>query len=162
MGMSIIALHCLQQLGYEVYAPRLRTYRVIAGRKIVQQSLLFPSYAFISIIAQWHAARWAAGVIRLVMAGDTTPARVPDAVITELRRSEINGAIVLTKPSSLQRGDRVRILRGPFRDQLAIFSDMKPRERVEILLGLLGASRSVVLSLKDVEPARSNGDGDRP
>ena len=59
------------------------------------------------------------------------PARVPDQVIAELRKRERNGVIELPKQRTLKCGDRVRILRGPFQDHLAIFADMKPRERVE-------------------------------
>jgi hypothetical protein len=51
------ALHCLTQLGYEVYAPRLRTHYISHGRKVERRSLLFPSYAFVMIEAQWHVAR---------------------------------------------------------------------------------------------------------
>ena len=37
---------------------------------------------------------------------------------------------------------------------LAIFADMKPRERVEILLQLLGGEQRVTLAKKDIEVVR--------
>jgi hypothetical protein len=37
---------------------------------------------------------------------------------------------------------------------LAIFADMKPRQRVEILLQLLGGEQRVTLAKKDVEVVR--------
>jgi transcription antitermination factor NusG len=46
----------------------------------------------------------------------------------------------------LRRGTRVRILRGPFTGHLAIFAGMKPRERVEVLLALLGRQSRIVLA----------------
>ena len=79
------------------------------------------------------------------------PAKVADAVIAELRGRERNGLIELEPPSPLRRGARVRILRGPFSGHLAIFADMKPRERVEILLQLLGGEQRVTLAKKDIE-----------
>src|SRR5215510_10881671 len=73
-----LALHFLRQAGFETYAPRLRERRTVQGRKVIKTPLLFPAYAFVFIRMQWHAARWAPGVIRLVMDG-AAPARVPDA-----------------------------------------------------------------------------------
>jgi hypothetical protein len=40
-------------------------------------------------------------------------------------------------------------LHGPFTGHLAIFADMRPRERVEILLQLLGGERRVTVAKKD-------------
>ena len=111
---------------------------------------MFPGYCFIAVELQWHAARWTAGVIHPIMDG-VAPAKVPDGVIDEIRRREVNGLIELAKPPVLRRGDRVRILRGPFTGHLAIFADMKPRERVEILLQLLGGGQRVTLAKGDIE-----------
>jgi transcriptional antiterminator RfaH len=82
------------------------------------------------------------------------PARVADAVIAEIRGREVNGLIELAPPPSLRRGDRVRILHGPFSGHLAVFADMKPRERVEILLQLLGGEQRVTLAKKEIEVVR--------
>jgi transcriptional antiterminator RfaH len=132
-----LALHFLRQAGFETYAPRLRERRTVKGRKVVRTPLLFPAYAFVFIQMQWHAARWAPGVIRLVMDG-AAPARVPDAVIDEIKAREVRGLVELPKPPPAQFGDTMRILRGPFAGRLAIYAGMKPRARVEVLLGLLG------------------------
>jgi len=63
---------------------------------------------------------------------------VPDAVIDEIRSRERGGLIELPKPPRARPGDAVRILRGPFEGKLAVYAGMKPRARVEVLLGLLG------------------------
>jgi transcription antitermination factor NusG len=47
----------------------------------------------------------------------------------------------------VKRGDRIRILRGPFSGHLAIYSDSKPRDRIEVLLS---TQRATLASL-DVE-----------
>jgi hypothetical protein len=62
---------------------------------------------------------------------------------------DLAGLIELIKPL-LRRGARVKILHGPFRDHLAIFADMKPRARVEILLEILG-EQSVELAQTGIE-----------
>ena len=126
--------------GYETYLPRLREVRHSHGRKIEARPPLFPGYCFVAITLQWHAARWSVGVVRLVMDG-AAPARVPDAVIAEIRSREVAGLIELPKPPTVRPGDAVRILRGPFEGKLAIYAGMKPRQRVEVLLSLLGSQQ---------------------
>ena len=68
---------------------------------------------------QWHRARWCPGVVRLIMDG-IQPAKVPDAVIEEIRGRECKGAIELPR-RLLKPGDRVRLLAGPFQGRLAIY-----------------------------------------
>lgn len=65
------------------------------------------------------------------------PAKVPDAVIEEIRTREHNGAIEIPRPQ-LKAGDRVKILWGPFNGQLAIYAGMPGLERVAVLLHILG------------------------
>jgi transcriptional antiterminator RfaH len=147
-----LALHCLGLAGYITYYPRLRDRRIRHSRKIELRPALFPGYCFVLIELQWHTARWAVGTLGLIMDG-IQPAKVPDPVIEEIRSREgAGGLIELAPPAPLRRGVRVRILRGPFAGHLAIYADMKPRERVEILLQLLGAEHKVTLPKGDIEP----------
>jgi transcriptional antiterminator RfaH len=133
-----LALHCLGLAGYEVYLPRLRINREKQLRKAgAQAPALFPGYCFVWIELQWHAARWSPGVLRLVLDG-MQPAKLPDKVIAELKRRERNGLVELPPPPELRRGDQVRIMRGLFVGQLAVFDGMRPHERVAVLLQLLG------------------------
>jgi transcriptional antiterminator RfaH len=110
---------------------------------------LFPGYAFVLIELQWHAARWSPGVIRLVLDG-VQPARVPDRVIADLRSRERNGLVELSLRPGFRPGDKVRITRGLFAGQPALYDGMRPHERVAVLLQLLGR---VELPAGDVAPA---------
>jgi transcriptional antiterminator RfaH len=133
-----LALHCLGLAGYQTYLPRIRARCLTQTRKVVTQaSPLFPGYAFVLIELQWHAARWSPGVLRLVLDGDR-PAKVPDKVIAELGGCERNGLVELPLPPDFEHGDTVRITRGVFIGQLALFEGQRPRERVAVLLQLLG------------------------
>jgi transcriptional antiterminator RfaH len=146
-----LALHALDLAGYTTYLPRMLIQRsAVAGRKATEASApLFPGYAFVSIELQWHAARWSPGVVRLILDGDH-PARVPDAVIAELRRREVNGLVVLPKAPWLKPGDKVQITHGPFNMHLAIFQGMRSRQRVEVLLTVLGSQQRITLPRKDI------------
>ena len=95
-------------------------------------------------------ARGVPGVIRFVMDG-AAPARVPDAVIDDIRAREVPGLVELPKPPLAQFGDAVRILRGPFEGRLALYCGMKPRARVEVLLSLLGSRQRMTLAADAVE-----------
>jgi transcriptional antiterminator RfaH len=149
LNREALAQHFLGLNGYETYYPRIRERRIRFGRRVIVKQPLFPGYCFVVIELQWHTARWAPGTLGLIMDG-VGPAKVPNKVIAEIRRREVDGLIDLPKVS-LQPGTRIRILRGPFCGQLAIFADMKPRARVEILLQILGGEQRVTLARRDIE-----------
>ena len=145
-----VATQCLALAGFEVYLPRLRERRVIRGRRLEVSPPLFPGYLFVAIVLQWHGARWCPGVLNLLMDGER-PARVPDAVIAELRGRERNGLVELAKPPRFRRGDRVRIVQGPFRNQLALYAGQAASERVAVLLQLLGGQQRAELPANAIE-----------
>jgi transcriptional antiterminator RfaH len=146
-----LALHCLGLAGYETYFPRLREKRVSYGRRIEVRPPLFPGYAFFVVEAQWYSARWAAGVIGVIMDG-IKPARVADVVIDDIRSRERGGLIDLQPPpSALKAGDRVKVTTGPFTGQLGLFAGMRPHERVLVLLAVLGGEQRVELAQAAIE-----------
>jgi transcription antitermination factor NusG len=49
------------------------------------------------------------------------------------------------------QGDTVRVLQGPFAGRLALYGGMRPRDRVLVLLQLLGAQQRVELGRDDIE-----------
>ena len=142
-------MHCLSLAGYTVYLPR------IAGPRKTSTAL-FPSYVFISITLQWHSARWAPGMWKLVMSGEE-PAHVPDRIVEELRAREgRDGLIRLPAPrgysaAPFQPGDKIRVKTGPLVGLPGLVSTMRPHQRVEILLTMLGSLQRVDLAVADVE-----------
>jgi transcriptional antiterminator RfaH len=140
-----LALHCLERVaGFTTYCPRIRP------RACPRKTLsLFPGYAFIVVVNGWYSARWTPGVVRIVL-DDGVPARVPDAVIDAIRARERDGVVILPE-QQLRHGDRVRITRGPFCEQLALYAGQAPHERIAILLSLFGRQSRIVLGREDVE-----------
>jgi transcriptional antiterminator RfaH len=140
-----LALYTLGLNRYETYLPRVRAQRMTATRKPVEMAApLFPGYLFIRIVAgQWWDARWSVGISRIILDGER-PAVVLDGVIDGIRAREVNGLIQLAPPPpEFSPGDRLRIIDGVLAGQLAVFEGMKARERIEVLLVLLGAQRRV-------------------
>ena len=126
---------------------------MVRGRRLMITPPLFPGYAFVGIELQWHPARWTPGVSSLVMDGER-PARVPDADIAELRARERDGFVVLPKQpapkSSLRPGDRLRVRNGPFTGSFGLCAGMAPRDRVLVLLQMLGAERKIAFPRGDI------------
>jgi transcriptional antiterminator RfaH len=133
------ALHFLGLNGFTTYCPQIRT--ECPARTGERVTWLFPGYAFVWIELQWHTARWAPGVIRLVSSG-AQPAKVPLRVIEDLKARERDGFVVLPKARGLQRGDRVRIQQGPLVNQLGLYD------------GQVGTQRRVELPQRDVAAAQ--------
>jgi transcriptional antiterminator RfaH len=146
-----LASHCLTLAGYEIYQPLLREQvRSRSGRKIVRTPPLFPGYLFVWVVSGWWDARWSVGVRRLVMDG-LVPARVPDAVISEIKSRERNGLVELPRPRGLAPGMRVKVLQGPLQDQIGMLAALRPHERVLVLLHLLGGQQRVELAQSSIE-----------
>lgn len=146
-----LAQHCLELAGYVVYAPRIAVATSKARRTT---ALLFPNYAFVQIEASWWHARWAPGVLRLILSGDV-PARVPDKVISELRGRERNGLVVLPRksaagPRPFAPGDKLRVRSGPFTGLSGLYAGQAPHERVLVLLAMLGSQARVELPAASV------------
>ena len=149
-----LALHCLGLAGFETYFPRLREKRMSHGRRIEVRPPLFPGYCFLTIEAQWHAARWSVGILGLIMDG-IRPAKVADSVIEEIRSRERGGLVELPRRDGLKAGDQVRILTGAFAGHSGLYAGMRPHERVLVLLAVLGGQQRVELAKDAVEAIRS-------
>jgi transcriptional antiterminator RfaH len=128
-----LALHCLSLRGFETYWPQVR------GKSKPQA--LFPGYCFLKVTLQWTPARWAPGVMALLMNG-AEPAKVAGHILDEIRSRERGGLVVLPAPAPtsppFQPGDRVRITTGPLTGFSGLVAGMRPHQRVEVLLQLLG------------------------
>jgi len=146
-----VARHFLQAGGYEIYFPKVREKRLHGRRRVERVSLLFPRYGFVSITNGWHGARWTIGVAALIMRGDR-PAEVADAVIAEIRARERGGLVELPKREKFRAGEAVRVTQGAFAGHLALFAGQRPRERVLVLLALLGGQQRVTLPKDYIEP----------
>lgn len=91
------------------------------------------------------------GIASLVMTAGV-PARVPDRIIAELhQRENRRGLIELPR---LRPGDRIMVTRGPLEGLAGLCAGMTGRDRVLILLTLLGGARKVTLPAADVVAVR--------
>jgi transcriptional antiterminator RfaH len=149
------SLH-LQRQGFDVYLPRYLKERRHARRIEKVAAPLFPSYLFVAIklaTQRWLAIDSTVGVAQLVRRGDQ-PAPVPQSVIDALMlRQDADGYVRLERRPRFVPGDKIRVVGGAFCDCLGLYEGMSVRERVTILLELLGRKVRVVLDSESVEAA---------
>jgi transcriptional antiterminator RfaH len=152
---SKAATHLVRQ-GYSVYLPRYLKRRRHARRVEMVAAPLFPRYLFVTIdrmTQRWRSILSTVGVTHLVRHGDE-PAAVPLGVVDALRgREDERGLIQLDLRPSFAPGAKIRVVEGVFSDCLGLFEGMADRERVAILLDLLGRKVRVVLDGESVAAA---------
>jgi transcriptional antiterminator RfaH len=138
----------LNRQGYATYLPRYLKRRRHARRIETVAAPLFPRYLFVAIdlaAQRWRSIQSTIGVTHLVRNGDE-PATVPHGVIEQLRsREDERGFVMLDTRPRFAHGDKIRVIDGAFDACIGVFEGMADRERVAILLDLLGRKVRVVL-----------------
>jgi len=132
-----IAVANLAQQGFTCYAPRFKHKR---PDNVVLIKPLFPRYIFTLIDKFWYCIRGTRGVSYLLM-HDSGPCLVPQPIIDSLRNREDGEGFIMLSPKQLERfskGEKVRALDGPFSDKLLIYEGMTSKDRVQVLVSMLG------------------------
>ena len=150
------AVSHLSRQGYSTYLPRYLKRRRHARRIETVAAPLFPRYLFVAVDAaaqRWRSIQSTIGVTHLVCNGDA-PAMVPSRVIERLQqREDEHGFIKLDTRPRFAPGAKVRVVEGIFDDCIGLFEGMADRERVAILLDLLGRKVRVVLDGESIAAA---------
>jgi len=145
----------LAKQGFEVFLPCYVKQVRHARRAADIAAPLFPRYVFVGFgqEARWRAINGTIGVVRLIMSGDS-PTRVARGVVEGLvaLRDE-NGYVPLPRRNAPRPGETVRIVSGSLADTLGLFEEVRDRDRVAILLDLLGRRVRVVMDEALIEKA---------
>ena len=140
-------IHLTRQ-GFETYVPRYLKRRRHARRTDTVAAPLYPAYMFVRFdpsIHQWRSIHSTVGVARLVCNGDV-PAALDQAIIEDLKsREDAQGFIHLERRPQFATHDKVRVREGVLSDCLGLVEGMSDRDRVVILLDMLGRKVRVVL-----------------
>lgn len=142
----------LQRQGFGPYLPRIQKQVRHARRNQTAIRPLFPGYLFVHLDAQacrWRAVNSTMGVSRLLTDG-TAPVVVPPAVICSIQSREDPLGLVALSPT-WRSGDPIHLAEGPFRDVCALFDGIDEKQRLMVLLDILGRRISVSLPLEWVE-----------
>lgn len=115
----------LQNQGFRTFMPRRRRVVRHARKLTTVAAPLFPRYLFVAFDPQrdqWRRINSTFGVSRLIMRGEA-PHPVPDGVTEALIAVTVEGGIV-DLAAKLQEGSPVRVMAGPFADQLAMLEQL--------------------------------------
>ena len=137
----------------EVFCPFIRFERARRSGRLWVTEAMFPGYVFARFryLSQFRQVQASRGVAQIVNFGGQ-PAIVPDQIIHDLRNSVKDEETVVVE-SAVQVGEEVNVVEGPFRGIKAVVSRVMPgRERVALLLEVLGMEREVEVGLKAVLP----------
>jgi transcriptional antiterminator RfaH len=124
----------LRQQGYVSYLPRIRQRRLDGS---VHIKPLFPRYLFTRIHTTWYSIRGTYGVTCLLM-NENGPAFVPESVIDGIKSREENGFIAVQQTERFTKGQRLRALDGPLLGKYLTYDGITGRDRVRVLLSILG------------------------
>lgn len=148
-----VALRNLENQEYRAWLPRVRERKFLRGRYRDIIHPMFPRYLFIRLeagVEDWGPIRSTLGVSGLVRFGPW-PAQVPEDLVVALMRSmDETGACDRTRPA-VQPGEMVRILEGPMAGYEGICQARNGKERVTILLDVVGRATPVTLSEHQVQ-----------
>jgi transcriptional antiterminator RfaH len=130
----------LTRQGYRVYLPMIEQHRRRGGKRIHVIEPLFPRYLFIHLDTctdDWGPIRSTIGVSLLVRFGQA-PASAPDALIDLLRARESASGLHVVSGPDFKSGQPVRVSYGVMQGYEGIFVAANGRERVLVLLDILG------------------------
>jgi transcriptional antiterminator RfaH len=146
----------LDRQGFSTYFPRYLKSRRHARRVETIAAPLFPRYLFVSVnmeTQRWRSIQSTVGVMQLVRNGEE-PAAISNRIIEDLKNREGElGFIKLDHRQMFRLGDKLRVVDGVFCDSLGLFEGMSDRDRVTILLDLLGRKVRVRLDADFVTAA---------
>jgi len=154
----IAAAHLQQLPGVDVFNPQLRLLRSTGRGLRWSTESLFPNYLFarFDLESMLEKVSCTPAVKMVLRFGGRVP-EIPDAVIEELqeRLAEISSQVLTDAPAE---GEEVEIATGAFAGTMALVTRVLPaKQRVQILLDVMGRSVMTELSLHSVLFNRRNG-----
>jgi len=144
----------MQDYIYQVVVPTVEEIELRDGKRRTVERCLYPGYLMVQMKLtddSWYVVRNTPGVTGFVGMGNRpTPLR-PEAVQRILRRMESTAPEVR---ATFRRGQKVRIVEGPFADFIGVVDDIdEERTKVRVLVSFFGRETPVELDFLQVEKA---------
>lgn len=129
----------LENQGVKVFLPTIELQKVIRGKRQMVTEALFPNYLFIQLEdgdATWSKIRSTRGVRDFVKFGLKVP-KVPKLIVSQLSQNLPEVDISAIKSSAPEKGQKVKVLEGAFKDLEGVFKKANGEERSIIMLNIL-------------------------
>ncbi len=145
----------LARQGYSVFLPILKRTSRHARRTSIVLEAVFPGYLFVNFQLKstpWRSINGTFGVRSLLMNGGR-PAALPEGFCEKLQSQADSEGALEPPPPDVKIGDLMRFKTGPLSGHVATIVDLKPRQRVELLLVALSLDVRIGTSLRQLSPA---------
>ena len=149
------AIQNLERQGFETFLPKMETTQRQENKFLVKNVYVFPGYMFVCLdqnIITWTKINSTYGVSK-ILTFSNKPAEISSDLILELKnRYEINSKP--TQKENLQKGDAIKFYSGPFTDLIAKVESVEEKNRIWILLEVMGGYQR--LKLQNCEKNKYN------
>ena len=149
------AIQNLERQGFETFLPKMEITQRQKNKFIFKSVYVFPGYMFVYFdphIITWTKINSTYGVSK-ILAFNKKPSEISSDLILELKnRYEINSNP--TQEEKLQKGDSIKLLKGPFANLIAKVESVDEKSRIWVLLEAMGGYQR--LKLQNVEKSKYN------
>jgi transcriptional antiterminator RfaH len=149
-----LAVWNLQRQGFETFLPLQEITRIKASRFTVNLRPLFPGYMFVGFelnAAPWRTINSTIGVSRLVSFANNYKPLPLNLILGLMLRCDEGGKLLPSK--TLNAGDSVEVLTGPFANFVATVEKIDEQQRVWVLMEFMGQSTRMNAAPDDVRLA---------
>ncbi len=149
---EVMARMQLERQGYTTYLPMIKYRRKLRARTGEVVEPMFPRYLFIHLNTStdnWGPIRSTLGVSKVVSFG-MMPAKLPDNLISIIKQRCDDEGVIQLLERRVSIGDVVRIEEGPFLGYEGVFIARTGKERIVLLLDIVGNPARVEIPEKYV------------
>ena len=139
----------LHNQNMEFYIPRIFT---ITSKGVIKKpEVLFPGYGFVRLAnTNLQALRNTLGLINIIRFGDQL-AIAKHSMITQFKELEYSSKIQPIPVKRLAKDDMVMVTSGPFKGHMSKILTAGVKDRVTILISLLGSERTLTVSAANLQ-----------
>jgi transcriptional antiterminator RfaH len=131
----------LERQGFPAYLPRYLKRHRRARRIEMVRAPLFPRYLFVAIdltAQRWRSIFSTVGVSRIVCNGKVLTPISHEVISSSGVREGAGGFVRVDRSPKFRADEKIRVVDGTFAHCLGLYEGMKDRDRIAILLDLLG------------------------
>ncbi len=145
----------LQERISQILVPTEEVLSLKGGKKRKSQRKFFPGYILVEMEMDdntWHIVKDTPKVTGFV-GGSVTPTPLSEEEVSHILKQAEEGAVAPTQPRvAYQKGDRVRVIDGPFSNFIGTVEDVNPTHgRLRVMVSIFGRSTPVELEFLQVE-----------
>jgi len=141
--------------GFRVFLPRLTRWKSHARLRAIGTDPLFPRYLFIEADFNRQpitAVRSTHGVESIIN-NNGVPASIYSDFVINLIERQMEGEFDVTKDEPPPQWAKMAVMDGKYEDCIGIIAKMKPNQRVELLINIMGRKERATLQLAQIRPA---------